>query len=172
MDPVEIEFEKIVYVYRDGSWFDKKSFQAPPYVTIKKLEVLLNDSMDDDISSSTDISQLSVRQHDAKQADNTKLAIRIAERILEIQPGRLRTIASLSSLYRKELNSEKALEITEPYKDSENAPIQCSRAAALCDRQKWEEAKMHLDRSFKLQYHNPEGWSVRRRIEKECPGLY
>ncbi|MCB0226529.1 MAG: hypothetical protein KDI02_22745, partial [Anaerolineae bacterium] len=59
----------------------------------------------------------------------------------------------------------------EAFRDTNYSPLLTSRAAALCDLKRWEEAKKTIGRCLVIS-KNETAFSVVNRIKAERPDLY
>jgi hypothetical protein len=72
---------------------------------------------------------------------------------------------------------EEALKESALYKNEIFPPIITTRAAALCDLERWQEAKIEISRVFSIQrkhdlWHYPEPSKVLSRIKVARPDLF
>ena len=85
--------------------------------------------------------------------------------------GHLAALAVLSSVYRASGYPAKALAATEADRDANHPALLTTRAAALCDLGRWEEAKRTVGHSLAIE-SSDEAFSVARRIKAARPDLY
>ena len=65
--------------------------------------------------------------------------------------------------------------MTAPFMPSDNPALLTTRAAALCDLRRWEEAKTTIGRALAIlrgESHKAEAFAVVRRIKANRPDLY
>jgi hypothetical protein len=67
--------------------------------------------------------------------------------------------------------SDRAVQETEPLRAGNYPPLLVSRAAALCDLERWEEAKAIVGRALAAG-DSPEAFEVVHRIKANRPELY
>jgi len=61
--------------------------------------------------------------------------------------------------------------LNHPFRDANDHVLLTTRAAALCDLGRWEEAKRTVGRSLAIE-SSDEAFSVARRIKAARPDLY
>ncbi len=76
----------------------------------------------------------------ARDAGRLELALALARRALTERPGDCGTAAVVSAVLRKLKRPREALAATEELAGSTYVPLLTSRAAALCDLERWTEA--------------------------------
>lgn len=158
------------YIWTGSSWFDSH-YIKPPSTIIQRLNALLESQLADDDSSITDIYDLTHRAKIAREAKQYARAELLARRVLQLNPKSHAAAAVLCASLRARGLASQALEETERFKHTDNAPLLTSRAAALCDLQRWAEAKQTLGRALALG-GGEEAFLVVKRIKQACPDLY
>jgi hypothetical protein len=117
------------------------------------------------------------RAKDAKMQSQFSRAERLARRALKFSPGHLGAIAVLCSSLRSLDKPEEALKESAQYRDEDYPPLLATRAAALCDLAKWEQAKKEISKALAIgkarpSWKNFESFRVVDRIKAARPDLY
>ena len=169
MDKYELDGEK--YYYKNGKWLTS-SYMSVPTAMISRLNKLLVEK--EDITEKT-VEELIEILDGAKQSENTQLALRTAERAIDIanvSETRM-LLPRLTSLYRQIGRPQKAVEIAEKYmelhkKDVWSPALFTSVAAAYCDLDQLELSRKYANRAKALLGNNssPELISVYARLKK------
>ncbi len=168
MDIYEFDGEK--YYYRNGKWLDSHYMSVPTSI-VSRLNQLLSEKEDITEKSFNELIEL---LDGAKTNDNTQLALKTAERALEIADDteiRL-LLPRLTSLYRKMGAPQKALDIAEKYLNELNKEVWSpalftSMAAAYCDLDQVDISRKYANRAKALSGNesSPELISVYARIK-------
>jgi hypothetical protein len=143
----EISLDRNTYIWDGDRWYHSKKFVTPPTVDILKLNFLLLRALEEEDRSISDIDDLLAR---AQQAGDTLQYQRvglIAKQILKLDPSHSGAATLLCSALRAQNRPAQALKATQPMKDTDNAPLLISRAAALCDLERWQEAQGEITRA-------------------------
>jgi predicted RNA polymerase sigma factor len=80
-------------------------------------------------------------------------------------------IAAISSVLREMKRPEEALDVTELYRHAGHSAIHTTRAGALCDLGRWEEARKEVGISLAIE-SSDESFLVVKRIKAAKPELY
>jgi hypothetical protein len=143
----EINLDRNTYIWDGTRWYHSKTFVTPPIVAILELNLLLLKALEDEDRSISDIDDLLARAQQAGEARQYKRVGLIAKRILKLDPGHSGAATILCSTLRAQNRPAQALKATQPMKDTDNVPLLISRAAALCDLERWEEAEGEITRA-------------------------
>lgn len=165
-----IELDGQMYTWDGGRWFDA-SFLIPPTSIVSKLNALIADGLNEEDAKISNSKELISRARKARAAGQYDRAEQIARRVLTRDPGNLPGLSVLCAVLRQKGLPEKAVEETEPFKNSSNTFLLTSRAAALCDLERWEEAKKEIGRVLTIK-SSEEAFLVVKRIKKARPDLY
>jgi tetratricopeptide (TPR) repeat protein len=158
------------YIWTGSSWFDSH-YIKPPITIIQRLNAQLESQLADDDSKITDIYDLTHRAKIAREAKQYARAESLARRVLRLNPKSHAAAAVLCASLRACGRASQALEETDRFKHTENVPLLTSRAAALCDIGRWEEAKHTLGKALALG-GGEEAFLVVKRIKRARPDLY
>lgn len=160
----------VTYIWTGNSWFDSH-YIKPPVIVIQRLNALLESQLAADDANVTDIYDLTHRAKMAREAKQYARAESLARRVLQLNPKNHAAAAVLCASLRARGLASQALEETDRFKHTDNAPLLTSRAAALCDIQRWEEAKRTLGQALALG-GGEEALLVAERIKRARPHLY
>ena len=83
----------------------------------------------------------------------------------------MKAATRLSSVLRDQGQFEEAVRTTEPFLARPSGALLTTRAAALCDLQRWEQARETLRRAIAIE-RSPEALAVLARIRAARPDLY
>jgi tetratricopeptide (TPR) repeat protein len=172
-----VSVEGRTYAWTGKKWVDVESFTNPPAVTINKLNAILLSRLNEEDEKITDFDQLLSRAKDAKAQTQYGRAIGLTRRALQLSPGNLWAVAVLCSCLRALGKPEEALRESEPYKNEVFLPIITTRSAALCDLERWEEARININRVFSIQrkrelWQYPQAFRILNRIKAAKPELF
>jgi tetratricopeptide (TPR) repeat protein len=170
-DKKRIPLDGKEYVWTGSYWHDAKSFVEPSTDKIRQLNELLKDELAKDDAKITNLSILLERASKARKTLQYHRAEDIARKCLELEPGNSAALAVLCAALRAMGLPQQALDETDDYSDISSPPLLTSRAAALCDLERWEEAKKTVGRALAIS-ESAEAFSVMRRIKANRPDLY
>lgn len=143
----EICLDRNTYVWDGNRWYHARTFVTPPTVAVLKLDSLLLQALEEEDHTISDVDSLLTRAHQAGEALQHKRVVTIAQRILKLDPSHNDAATLLCSSLRAQNLPAQALKATQAMKDSDNAPLLVSRAAALCDLEKWQDAQNEIKRA-------------------------
>ena len=173
----KVSLEGRTYSWTGKTWVDVETFTYPPSVIINKLNAILLARLKERDEKVSDVQELLDRARDAKEQTQYGRAERLARKALQLSPGHLHAVAVLCSCLRHQSKPEEALKESTPYKNETYPPLIVTRAAALCDVERWEDAKMEISKAISIQKKN-EAWQydeplrVLNRIRTARPELF
>jgi tetratricopeptide (TPR) repeat protein len=172
-----IRFEGRTYSWTGKRWIDIETFTCPPIKTKNKLNAVLLSRLKEEDEKITDLQELLDRATDARAQRQYSRAEGLARKALQLSPSDLRAVAILSSCLRSLGKPEEALKESASYKAENYPPLITTRAAALCDLGRWEDAKMEISRTLLIAkkhsswgYYEP--FRVLNRIRTARPDLF
>lgn len=171
----KVVYQGKTYVYTGKGWYGESDFMVPSQEIQNHLQSMIAGELADEDASIEDPEALLSRARKVReQVGQTRRALGLAQRALEKRPYDAPTIAVISSILRDLGRSREALELIEPVKRNPYAPLQTTRAAALCDIREWEEAFTIIRRVIARSggRAGPEALNVRQRIKKNRPDLF
>lgn len=170
-DSVTVELEGKSYVWNGSAWYEATTFLKPPIMIIAKLNNCLSDTLEEKDENLADIHLLIERAVNARNWLQYSRSEKLARRILKLEPSSQPALAILCAALRARGFPQEALAETDDYKGLPYPALLTSRAAALCDLGRWEEAKKTVGRSLAIS-NSEEAHSVVNRIKAAKPDLY
>ncbi len=168
---VTVELEGKSYMWNGSAWHETTTFMSPPSMIIPKLNNRLSDALEEEDENIADIHLLIKRAVNARDWLQYSRSEKLARRILELEPSNQPALAILCATLRAKGFPQKALTETDDYKNLPYPALLTSRAAALCDLERWEEAKKTVGRSLAIS-QSVEAYNVVNRIKAARPNLY
>ncbi len=168
----QVQLDCISYTWDRGIWYDTKTTLRPPEALVHKLNALLMpflEAEDKQIGESNELLQRAKQARDSKQYARAE---KLARRVAKLFPDNVGAFAVLSSCLRARGCPQEALDETECAKFESYPPLLNSRAAALCDLGRWEEAKNVVGRSLAIGTDKGEAFLIVARIKATKPELY
>ncbi len=169
-ESLEVTLDGRTYRFDGARWYDAKSFEVPRPQILVKLNAHAADAFSKSDEQISDLDQLLSAARIARQIEQPSRALRLVKRAFFNAPDDSRVVALYSSILRDAGRSEDALALTANFRRP-NAAIFTSRAAALCDLDRWEEAKYVVGRALAIG-PSPEAFNVARRIKAARADLY
>jgi len=176
-DLKRVSLEGRTYSWTGNRWIDIDTFNSPPAITVKALDAILLSRLKEEDERVTDLQQLLDRARDAKAQTQYSRAEGLARRTLQLYPGNLWAVTVLCSCLRTTGKPDEALKESAPYEKESYPPLIVTRAAALCDLGRWEEAKIEISRVLSFEKKNDvwrysEPLRVINRIKSARPDLF
>lgn len=166
-----IHFEGKDYVWTGSDWYEATTCLTPPASLIRALnaEIALTlQQQDNSITKVPELISTACVARDSGQYARAELLIR---RALAKEPDNLAARVVLSSILRVRGCPEQALAETDRFRSASDPALHTTRAAALCDLGRWEEAKREVARALAIS-RNEEAFMVVCRIKAAAPELY
>ena len=170
-DTMTVELERKSYIWTGSAWHEATTFLSPPSAVIPKLNNRLSDALEEADKNTADIHLLIKRAANARDWLQYSRSEKLARRILKLEPSNEPALAILCATLRARGFAQKALAETDDYKSLPYSVLLTSRAGALCDLGRWEEAKKTVGRSLAIS-KSAEAYNVVNRIKAEKPDLY
>ena len=168
----ELEYKGKRYLWYGSGWSDARTHIAPPNNIKQFLNKQLEDLLikkDDTPRDSQTLMQLAKV---ARNVGQSRRAESLVARVLKKERGHRGALAIHSSILRERGKAKQALEVTEAYRQLDYPPLINSRAAALCDLGRWEEAKIEVGRALSIGTDKEASFMVVSRIKATRPDLY
>ena len=111
----------------------------------------------------------------AKKARDSSQYVRaeeLARRVVRLSPNNVGALAVLSSCLRTLGRPQEALRETDRFEFTRYSPLLNTRVAALCDLDRWEEAKIVVDRALGNGMDKAKFSEIVNRIKVAKPELY
>ena len=138
---------------------------------MRQLNRLLEQELRSEDTAISDTAVLIERARAARDALQHNRAEALMRRALRLSPGNRAALAVLCSILRARRRPQQALDETEEFQWTAYPPLLTSRAAALCDLNRWEEAKQEIGRAL-ASGGSEEAFNVVHRIKAKRPDLY
>ena len=165
------DYEGKSYIWDENRGWRDEMGMVPPIAKIEQLNKLLEKEITKADKTIKNVNELLKRARTARDNNQLKRACNLCRRVLKKEEKNKIARAIFSSILRKQGEPEKALKVTEDYKNSTDKILLTSRAAAYCDIGEWEKAKKTIDRVLGLK-ESPDARNVWRRIKKNRPELF
>jgi len=168
---IDIELDGKRYVWTGGGWYEAETFLKPPQVVVRRLNELVTKELEQEDADISDVFILLARARTAREAQQYHRAERLARQCLRLDPHNQAALAVLCAVLRARGQPQRALDETEAYSGTTHPPLLTSRAAALCDLNRWEEAKTTIGRALAIG-ESEEAFNVMHRVKANRPDLY
>lgn len=166
-----IHFEGKDYVWTGTDWYEVSTCLTPPASLIRALNAEIATALQQQDRFITDVAELISTACAARDAGQHARAELLIRRALAQQPDNLAARVVLSSILRARGYPEQALAETNAFRNANHPALHTTRAAALCDLGRWEEAKREIGRALAIS-SDEEAFNVVRRIKAAAPDLY
>ena len=160
------------YTWDSGAWYETKTILKPPVSVISELNKLLLPLLEEEDAKIKDFDTLLERAKKAREFKQYERAVKLAQRAVYLHPHNTGAAAVLSSCLRVTGRPRDALRETDGFDKTRYAPLLNTRAAALCDLGRWEEAKTVIGRALAIGTDGEESFQVVNRIKAAKPELY
>ncbi len=168
MPRMQFEIKNKTYIWDETRFYDT-SGEEPRLETRGTLNLKLDEAFKGQTTFSAD-----ERLHfinSLRTAAQYDLAEQHIWEVMAKDPERSDTRSTLCSILRAKGEPQRALDETAKFTAKGNPPLLTSRAAAMCDLGRWEDAKKEVGRALAIQ-DSPEAFEVVRRIKRERLDLY
>jgi tetratricopeptide (TPR) repeat protein len=168
----EMEWDGRRYFLSPRGFYDARTFLKPPEVIHQHLKAACLRKLQVVLQTERNVPLLLKYSRLAKDFGHLDLAEKITERALSAEPKNCFAIARLSSILRSKGQPRQALAATCRIPEgSQTHPVLTSRAAALCDLDRWQEADEIIRRALGRLRGRPkveatEAFSVLQRIRR------
>lgn len=166
-----IHFEGKDYIWTETDWFEATTHLTPPASLIRALDTEIALALRQQDNAITDVPQLVSTASAARGAGQYVRAEFLIRRALAKEPDNLAARVVLSATLRARGYPEQALAETNAFSGANHSALHTTRAAALCDLGRWEEAKREIGRALAIS-SDEESFNVVHRIKAAAPELY
>jgi tetratricopeptide (TPR) repeat protein len=174
-----IKYDNRTYSWTGKRWIDIQTFTSPPAMIVDQLDAILLPILLEEDDKISDVQQLLDRAKDARDQKQYTRTESLARKILHLEPGNFGAMAILCSCLRAVGKPEEALKASESPKMVEYPPLILTRAAALCDLGRWEDAIIEVRKVFAIAkkhsswgYVNIQASPILNRIKTIRPDLF
>lgn len=173
----QVELDGRHYAWNGRRWRSLEDGTEPPKEVVRRLGALLRRATRQAEQASTDTRELLGIAVHARIDGNASRAEKFARRVLELDPDEATAAAILSSVWREKGKPKAALTLTERFRESGDPYVLTSRAAALADLGRWDEALKQIEVVFSIEtalFGGPseESLAVHGRIGSHAPQLF
>ena len=168
---LRIHFEGKDYIWTGSDWYEAATFVTPPAWVVRELNAEIASALqkqDDGITAVYELISTACAARDVGQHARAEMLVR---RALAQQPDNLAGRVVLSSVLRARGYPAQALAETDAFRGANDPALHTTRAAALCDLKRWEEAKREVGRALAIG-NSEEAFNVVHRIKAAAPELY
>lgn len=169
---MEFKIDEGCFTWDGKNWYQTGKFIRPSKIIEAKLNSLAAKHLAKQDEKITDVSELLSQARSARDAGQTLRAEQLLDRVLCRNPKHEGALAILCSLLRRQGRAEEAIRRTDHSASSRYPPLLTTRAAALCDLLRWEEAKRTIARVLARPGNHGEAFEVVNRIKAARPELY
>ena len=166
----KMEWEGRRYFLSPQGFYDAQTFLKPPEAIHQHLKAAYARKLEIVFQTERNVPLLLKHSRLAKDLGHLDLAEKITEQALSAEPQNCFAIARLSSILWAKGQPRQALEVTSRIPEgAQTHPVLTSRAAALCDLDRWPEADKIIRRALGRLRGRPkleatEAFSVFQRI--------
>lgn len=167
-----VQFNGKSYTWDSVNWYETETHLRPPVSVISELNKRLLPLLEEEDQQTKDFHALLVSAKKARDSKQYVRAEKLARRAVKLSPSDVGASAVLSSCLRAQGSSREALKVTERFKFELYLPLLSTRVAALCDLNRWEEAKQAVDRAVAIGTNKEKFSEIVERIREAKPELY
>lgn len=174
-----IKYDNRTYSWTGKRWIDISTFTSPPAMIVDQLDAILLPILLEEDDKISDVRQLIERAKDAKTQAQYSRAEGLARKALQLSPDHPGALAVLCSCLRSLNRPEEALKASELHKMVEYPPVILTRAAALCDLGRYEDAMIEVRKVMAISkkhsswgYVNIHASPIINRIKAIRPDLF
>lgn len=176
-ESMEFELDGHGYVWNGWRWYGAADHQVPGKSIVQSLNRLLRRTSRLKDQALTDPQTLLALAIGARASGDSGRAERLARRVLGMQPGNGIAAAIVSSILREKGSPKAALAVADHFRASEDPPVLTSRAAALCDLSRWDEALQQIREVLAIELRaygggSDEALAVYGRIKANASALF
>jgi tetratricopeptide (TPR) repeat protein len=174
-----IQHDNRTYSWTGKRWVDIETFTSPSAMIVDQLDAILLPILLEEDDKIFDVQQLLDRAKDAIDQKQYTRAESLTRKALHLSPYYPGALAVLCSCLRAVGKPEEALKASESPKMVEYPPLILTRAAALCDLGRWEDAIIEVRKVFAIAkkhsswgYVNIQASPLLNRIKAIRPDLF
>ena len=170
--PQCVQFNGKNYTWDSANWYDTETHLKPPVSVISELNKCLVPLLEEEDQQIENPHELLKRAKKARDSSQYVRAEELARRAVRLSPNNAGALAVLSSCLRTLGRPQEALRETDRFEFTRYAPLLNTRVAALCDLDRWEEAKIVVDRALGNEMDKEKFSEIVNRIKAAKPELY
>lgn len=146
-----VTFDGDQYGWNGQRWFNRKTHLEPPTAVSSKLSSLVAKQRRTRDKEIVDVDALLRKARKALNQGDIQRAIKLARQAYEQRPQHSGTVATLCRVLRTANRSREAVAVANNFLGSDYYPILTSRAAALCDLNRWDDALKQIRQVFAIR---------------------
>jgi hypothetical protein len=174
-----IKYDNRTYSWTGKRWIDISTFNSPPAMIVDQLDALLLPILLEEDDKISDVQQLLDRAKEAKKKAQYTRVESLTRKALHLSSDNLGALAILCSCLRALGKPEEVLKASELHKMVEYPPVILTRAAALCDLGRLEDAMIEVRKVLAISkkhsswgYVNSQAPKLLNRIKTIRPDLF
>ena len=164
------------YLWNGKKWCDKNTYLEPPRAIMTRLDALAADQITAQDNAVTDLDELLKKAKQAQEHDQIQRSLNLIRRVHNKRPTHIGTVAMMCSILRTANQPEKALALADSFRSSKNSSLLTSRAAALCDLNRWDEGLKQIRQVLAIVGNRggsaEMAFAVYHRIKQAAPELF
>jgi predicted Zn-dependent protease len=168
---LEVPFKGRTYIWDGKVFYGADDYTTPPLGILLQLRALLADHLIAEDDEITDRDRLLERAKEARELKEYRRAERLVRRVLNESPRDPGVASVLCSILREACKPQESLALADRYLDTRYPPLMTTRAAALGDLGRWEEALEQIEKVLELEKSQP-ARLVYDRIATQAPHLF
>lgn len=145
MNAIRISFDGREYVFDGRQWYGADDYVLPPASVVPRLNAAVDTQLAAEDNAVQDPKELLARTQRACGLGQRQRALRLIRRAVEAKPKNASYTALLCGLLRETGQPADAVAAAEPFARSRESAVLTTRAAALCDLQRWAEALEQIE---------------------------
>lgn len=175
---ITVTFDGNQYTWNGKRWFNKNTYLEPPTVISSKLNTMIAKQIKTQGEKITDVDELLRKTKKAQYQGDIPRALKLARQAYNQEPQHRETVATLCSVLRTANKSREAVAVANNFRSSNYSPILTSRAAALCDLNRWDDALRQIRQVFAMRLKSrksgksEEALAVYGRIKQNASYLF
>lgn len=172
-------FDNRHYIWNGRLWYDRKTHLIPTTAISARLNAMIackHAAVRE--KKGQDVDVLMRRTRRALHQAPVSRALKLAYQVYRQRPQHIETAAILCTVLRKANKPGQAEALANNFIHTNYSPILLSRAAALCDLRRWDDALKQIRRIFAMNVKskksgsNGEALAVYSRIKQNAPSLF
>lgn len=168
--PLQLSYGRKRFQWSGDGWVDLSTYRMPGSSVQFELNRLADSVRERSDSRQTELQVLIDGAQAARDAGRLRRAESLAVAALRLRAGHEGALAVLCSVYRQMGRPDSALALAEAVQTN-HRPLLTTHAAALCDLERWVEAKSVVLRVFRIG-GTGEAFVVMHRIKAARPDLF
>jgi len=167
---IRVQLDGQEYLWDERGWVLVATNEEPPTIIVERLDAMAAPRLAASDASLVTEEALIRAAHVADKSNQYARAARLFARALSEYPKSY--IASMyCSLLRRMGKAEVAVQVADRFARCDNAPLLTTKAAALCDLGRYEEALRVVRQALALDPHH-DAFRVQSRIKSVRPDLF